>query len=59
MHHNRYEDINNHSHANSGSSNSTGNDRRTERGDHPEIEQPNPSIATPGIPDEMPAREIR
>lgn len=24
-----------------------------------EIEQPNPSIATPGIPTEMPAREIR
>jgi hypothetical protein len=31
----------------------------TERGDHTEIDQPNPSIATPGIPEELPAREIR
>jgi hypothetical protein len=39
--------------------NSAGYDRNTERGDHTEIDQPNPSIATPGIPDEMPVREIR
>ncbi len=36
-----------------------GDHQRTEGGDRTEIEQPNPSIATPGIPAEMPAREIR
>lgn len=41
------------------SGDSAGFDRNTERGDHTEIDQPNPSIATPGIPDEMPVREIR
>ena len=30
-----------------------------EREEHTEIDQPNPAIATPGIPQEMPAREIR
>lgn len=56
---NRYEESNSNSLENSSSRNDAGNERRTERGDHPEIEQPNPSIATPGIPDEMPAREIK
>lgn len=59
MNNSRYEDNNSNSSENSGSRNDTGNERRTERGNHPEIEQPNPSIATPGIPDEMPVREIR
>jgi hypothetical protein len=27
--------------------------------DQPEIRQPNPSTATPAVPDEMPARDIR
>lgn len=41
------------------SGNASAHDRNTEREDHTEIDQPNPSTATPGIPDEMPVREIR
>ncbi len=59
MNNSRYEDNHSHNFENSSSRNDTGNEPRTERGNHPEIEQPGPSIATPGIPDEMPAREIK
>ena len=55
----RYEDNSSNSSEYSSSRNAADNEPRTERGNHPEIEQPNPSIATPGIPDEMPAREIK
>ena len=41
------------------SRNDTGYQHSTERSDHTEIDQPNPSIATPGIPEELPVREIR
>lgn len=44
---------------NSETENVTGMERGKERGDHTEIEQPTPSTATPGIPQEMPVREIR
>lgn len=41
------------------SRNDSGYQHSTERSDHTEIDQPNPSIATPGIPEELPVREIR
>lgn len=55
----RYKNDNGNRLENSEMNNDTGKDRGMEQGDHTEIEQPNPSIATPGIPQEMPAREIR
>ncbi len=55
----RKDDNNRRGNDNASPSRDTGYDRNKEHGDHTEIEQPKPSIATPGIPAEMPAREIR
>ncbi len=56
---NRYEERDMNSFEPSGSRNDAGKDRSMEQENRTEIEQPTPSTATPGIPDEMPAREIR
>ena len=55
----RYKDIDGNGLENSETINNIGKEHGMEREEHTEIEQPNPAIATPGIPQEMPAREIR
>jgi hypothetical protein len=55
----RFEDKNSGDSMDNSSRDDTGNERSSERGNRTEFEQPNPAIATPGIPVEMPAREIR